>query len=161
MDRNTLRKFRVAIYGVLVEQGKVLLTDTKVPSGIITNFPGGGLELGEAPLVALAREFTEETRIDVRVRELLFCSREFHQNPEYPTEQLMHIYYRVERSAGEITPDGNGDDVVALSWVAFEELASRRILAVDQEFIQSEAFTRLFLNRLRKNGFVARNSRFW
>lgn len=145
MDRNTLRKFRVAIYGVLVEQGKVLLTDTKVPSGIITNFPGGGLELGEAPLVALAREFREETRIDVRVRELLFCSREFHQNPEYPTEQLMHIYYRVERSAGEITPDGNGDDVVALSWVAFEDLASRRILAVDQEFIQSEAFTRLFL----------------
>jgi 8-oxo-dGTP pyrophosphatase MutT (NUDIX family) len=144
MQRDELRKFRVAIYGVLVEQGKVLLTDTRVPSGVITNFPGGGLELGESPLEALAREFNEETRIEVAVRDLLFCSREFQQNPEYPSEQLIHIYYRVERMRGEVTDAGNGDDVVGLSWVAVHELSSKRILAVDQEFILNESFNSLF-----------------
>ena len=146
MQKSDLRKFRVAIYGVLVEQGKVLLTDTRVPSGIITNFPGGGLELGEAPLQALAREFREETRIEVQVRELLLCSQDFQQNPEYPSEQLVHIYYRVERASGEITQDGNGDDVVGLAWVAVKELSSKRILAVDQEFVGHESFSRLFLS---------------
>jgi 8-oxo-dGTP diphosphatase len=91
MDVRQLTKFRIAIYGVLIEDKKVLLTDTKVPSGVITNFPGGGLELGEAPLDALAREFKEETAIEVSVGELLFCSQLFQQNPEYPHEQLMHI----------------------------------------------------------------------
>jgi 8-oxo-dGTP diphosphatase len=136
MQKEDLRKFRVAIYGVLVEQGKVLLTDTKVPSGVVTNFPGGGLELGEAPLEALAREFREETRIEIRVQELLFCSREFQQNPEYPSEQLIHIYYRVERVSGEISQEGNGDDVLGLTWASLEDLPSKRILAVDQEFIR-------------------------
>jgi ADP-ribose pyrophosphatase YjhB (NUDIX family) len=144
MQREDLRKFRVAVYGVLVEQGKVLLTDTKVPSGVITNFPGGGLELGEAPLEALAREFKEETRIEIQVHELLFCSREFQQNPEYPSEQLIHIYYRVERIGGEISQEGNGDDVLGLAWVSLEELPSKRILAVDQEFVRHDSFSGIF-----------------
>jgi 8-oxo-dGTP pyrophosphatase MutT (NUDIX family) len=62
-----LKKFRVALYGVLVEDGRVLLTDTKVPSGAITNFPGGGLELGESPIEALRREFREETGFEIEI----------------------------------------------------------------------------------------------
>jgi ADP-ribose pyrophosphatase YjhB (NUDIX family) len=144
MNVRQLTKFRIAVYGVLVEQRKILLTDTRVPSGVITNFPGGGLELGEAPLEALAREFKEETSVDVTVGELLFCSRLFQQNPEYPHEQLMHIYYRVHRSHGEILMTGNNDDVVSASWVSREELPSKRILAVDQEFIAHSSFASLW-----------------
>lgn len=137
-------KFRVAIYGVLVEGDKVLLTDTTVPSGVITNFPGGGLELGEAPLEALAREFREETDIEVSVRDLLFCSQVFQQNPEYPHEQLMHIYYRVVRTRGDVVDRGNNDDVVAVRWHAPAALPSLRILKVDLEFIGHPSFQRLF-----------------
>jgi 8-oxo-dGTP diphosphatase len=143
MDVSQLTKFRIAVYGVLVEDKKVLLTDTKVPSGVITNFPGGGLELGEAPLEALAREFKEETSIEVSVGELLFCSQLFQQNPEYPHEQLMHIYYRVQRVSGVIVTTGNNDDVVAASWVGLAELPRKRILGVDQEFIAHHSFRAL------------------
>ena len=137
-------RFRVAIYGVLIENGKVLLTDTTVPSGIITNFPGGGLELGEAPLEAVAREFKEETNIEVAVGDLLFCSQRFQQNPEYPDEQLMHIYYRVRRVSGEVVDRGNNDDVVSVRWTAPAELLARRILQVDMEFVESAVFRGLF-----------------
>lgn len=144
MQTTKVTRFRVAIYGVLIEDGKVLLTDTTVPSGIITNFPGGGLELGEAPLEAVAREFKEETNIEVEIGELLFCSQHFQQNPEYPDEQLMHIYYRVRRTSGEVIDCGNNDDVVSVRWTSLAELPARRILKVDLEFTQSEAFRRLF-----------------
>jgi 8-oxo-dGTP pyrophosphatase MutT (NUDIX family) len=127
-----------------VENGKELLTDTRVPSGIITNFPGGGLELGEAPLEALQREFREETGINVLLGELLFCSQQFQQNPEYPHEQLMHIYYRVYRDDSPIDLNGNNDDVVGAAWVALDALSSKKILSVDREFTHHKSFISLF-----------------
>lgn len=139
-----VQKFRVALYGVLVESNQVLMANTRVPSGIITNFPGGGLELGEAPLDAVAREFQEETGLTVVVKELLFCSQNFQQNPEYPTEQLMHIFYRVERVGGELITQGNNDDVASVEWATLQELEQKRILAVDQEFIDHASFRLLF-----------------
>lgn len=144
MSPHRLTKFRVAIYGVLIENGRVLLTDTVVPSGIITNFPGGGLELGESPIEAVVREFKEETSLSVSAAELLFCSQRFQQNPEYPHEQLMHIYYRVQRVEGSLRLGGNQDDVANVSWVSRAELASKRILPVDLEFIEHTSFRSLF-----------------
>lgn len=139
-----VQKFRVALYGVLVENNQVLMANTRVPSGIITNFPGGGLELGEAPLKAVTREFHEETGLTVAVKELLFCSQQFQQNPEYPTEQLMHIFYRVERVGGEIITQGNNDDVASVEWATLEALGHKRILAVDKEFTNHASFRLLF-----------------
>ena len=139
-----VQKFRVALYGVLVENNQVLMATTRVPSGLITNFPGGGLELGEAPLEAVAREFHEETGLTVAVKELLFCSQQFQQNPEYPTEQLMHIFYRVERVGGELITNGNNDDVASVEWVTLQDLEHKRILAVDREFTNHASFRLLF-----------------
>lgn len=140
----SVTKFRIALYGVLVENRRVLLATTRVPSGTITNFPGGGLELGESPLDAVAREFMEETGLIVEVKELLFCSQLFQQNPEYPHEQLMHIFYRVEKTGGTLIAHGNDDDVAAVSWVSLNELPSKRILAVDLEFTEHPTFRKLF-----------------
>jgi mutator protein MutT len=139
-----VQKFRVALYGVLVENNQVLMATTRVPSGSITNFPGGGLELGEAPLEAVAREFQEETGLTVAVKELLFCSQQFQQNPEYPTEQLIHIFYRVERKGGDLITTGNNDDVASVEWVNVEDLKNKRILAVDTEFTNHPSFRMLF-----------------
>ena len=137
-------RFRIALYGVLIENNKVLLTTTKVPSGTITNFPGGGLELGEPPLEAVVREFHEETGLSVAVENLIFCSQKFQQNPEYPDEQLMHIYYRVKRTGGNLLDKGNNDDVLNVGWVSLEDLPNHRILAVDIEFTESRNFRSLF-----------------
>lgn len=138
-----VKRFRVAVYGVLVEAGKVLLATTRVPSGTVTNFPGGGLELGEAPINAVVREFIEETGMTVEVEELLFTSQGFHQNPEYPDEQLIHIYYKVRRKSGELIAHGNNDDIQDVGWVAPSEFSQKRIFDVDREFLTSAVFTEL------------------
>jgi 8-oxo-dGTP pyrophosphatase MutT (NUDIX family) len=140
-------KFRVAIYGVLVENGHVLMTNTRVPSGIITNFPGGGLEHGESPSDAVVREFWEETAISVTLDHLLFCTQAFQQNPEYPHEQLIHIYYKVSRLAGEVSLGGNGDDVESTVWVSPNEIHHYPVLPVDLEFVLHASFRALFLSR--------------
>lgn len=120
------------------------MTETRVPSGSIMNFPGGGLELGEAPIDAIHREFQEEIGLEIQVKKLLFCSERFQQNPEYPHEQLMHIYFEVTSSSRVSTLSGNGDDVRSIRWAAFDELSSLRILPVDQEFIHHPSFIALF-----------------
>ena len=137
---NQVRRFRVAVYGVLIKQGTVLLATTRVPSGTVTNFPGGGLELGEAPINAVAREFTEETGLTVEIEELLFTSQGFHQNPDYPDEQLIHIYYKVRNRGGEFIPHGNNDDIQDVGFVEPSEFSQKRIFDVDLEFIHSKMF---------------------
>ena len=137
-------KFRVAIYGVLTDHGAVLMTETKIPSGTAMNFPGGGLELGESPVNALKREFLEETGCNVEIEELLYASQDFQQNPDYPSEQLMHLYYRVRRVDDASFLNGNQDDVVATAWVTPQQIPQLRIMPVDEEFIKSAVFSGLF-----------------
>lgn len=138
-----VKRFRVAVYGVLIEQGKVLLATTRIPSGTVTNFPGGGLELGEAPVDAVVREFREETGLIVDVEQLLFTSQGFHQNPDYPDEQLIHIFYKVRRSGGALTPLGNNDDVQDVGFINPSEFPQKRIFDVDREFLDSTVFKNL------------------
>lgn len=137
-------KFRVAIYGVLTENGSVLMTETKIPSGTTMNFPGGGLELGESPIMALKREFLEETGCAVEIEDLLYASQDFQQNPDYPSEQLMHLYYRVKRVDNSGFLNGNEDDVVATAWITPQQIPKLRIMPVDEEFIKSAVFSGLF-----------------
>ena len=40
--------FNVRVYGVLVEDGKLLVSDEYIKEHEITKLPGGGLEFGEA-----------------------------------------------------------------------------------------------------------------
>ena len=56
-----MRQFSCRIYGVLHERGRVLLTRSIFLRRTFVNFPGGGVEAGEAPMEALRREFREET----------------------------------------------------------------------------------------------------
>ena len=40
-------RFNIRVYGILIQEGKILVTD-EIRSGVkMTKFPGGGLEFGE------------------------------------------------------------------------------------------------------------------
>ena len=53
-------------YGLLIEGNKVLLIKKKTgPYDGLLDLPGGSLEFGETPEIALKREFMEETGLDI------------------------------------------------------------------------------------------------
>lgn len=88
-------KFNIRVYGLIMEQGKVLLTD-EIRFGIrMTKFPGGGLKLGEGTVDCLKREIREEMGVEIEDIEH-FYTTDFFQQTRFtnPPSQLISIYYR-------------------------------------------------------------------
>ena len=129
-------RFRVGAYGLLIEDSRLLVTRTRTRSRILNNFPGGALELGEGALQALGREFIEETGLIIRPLGLLHASEGYHRSADYPENQLVKLYWRVERAGGELRLAGNGDDVVGCFWAPLSELHSIGLTDSDEEAIR-------------------------
>lgn len=127
------RVFSCRVYGVLYEGGKVLLTRSRFKDREFVNFPGGGVEVGEAPAEALRREFSEETGLTVRRVRCLHSSEGAHLSTQAPI-QIVSAYWLVERVKGELTLQGNGDDVVSLFWADPRELPRGEMFPADLEF---------------------------
>ena len=127
------RVFSVRAYGVLREDGRVLMTRSRFRGSTFMNFPGGGVEVGEGPLDALRREFFEETGLSVRALRTLFVSEGAHLSTQAPV-QIVSAYWLVERAGGRLSEGGNGDDVEALHWADPARLPLDEMFPADREF---------------------------
>src|SRR5437867_2656502 len=70
-----IRRFNVRVYGILVEKGKLLVSDEFIKGREITKLPGGGLEYGEGPAECVVREFKEETNLRVAVKDYFYDTK--------------------------------------------------------------------------------------
>jgi ADP-ribose pyrophosphatase YjhB (NUDIX family) len=86
--------FNVRVYGILVESGKLLVSDEYIKGHEITKLPGGGLELGEGTLDCVIREFKEETDLTVTVKSH-FYTTDFFVTSAFNSSQVISIYYIV------------------------------------------------------------------
>lgn len=118
-------RLRPGVYAVLPSGGSALLTRQ---AGPVPEFqlPGGGIDPGESPVVALHREVFEETGWRIASPRRLGAFRRFVYMPEYDlwAEKLCHIYLaRPVRPHGP--PSGAGHSAV---WMplpkAIERLAN-------------------------------------
>ena len=130
---NEGRSFSCRIYGVLREEGKVLLTRSVFRGAPFVNFPGGGIEIGEAPMEALRREFREETGLEIRPVRALYSSEGAHLSTQAPI-QIVSAYWLVERAGGRLRSGGNGDDVLDLFWTEIASLPVQDMFPSDREF---------------------------
>ena len=92
----TKKSFNVRIYGILIKDDHVLLSDELIVGKQITKFPGGGLEFGEGSVDCLIREFKEEIGIDVKVKRHFYTTDFFVASAYNPNAQLISVYYEVE-----------------------------------------------------------------
>lgn len=95
--------FRPAVYGILIENNKVLLS--KQWGGY--DFPGGGMKIHETIYEALKREFFEETGFKIQVGELLACEHNFYvytTQPHPPTNCIL-IYFICRKISGELSTE--------------------------------------------------------
>ncbi len=94
--------FRPAVYGVIIKEGKVLLS--KQWDGY--DFPGGGIDLGEPTEEALIREVKEETGLNVTVGRTLHCNSSFFKLPfDGNFVHSIHMYYECFVVGGELSTE--------------------------------------------------------
>ena len=92
---NNLKKFNVRIYGFLIQNQEVLISEEIHDGEKIIKFPGGGLKLGEGTKEGLIREFKEELEVEIKIGDLVYVN-DFFQNSYFkPKHQLICIYYKV------------------------------------------------------------------
>lgn len=93
-------KFRPSVYGILIEDGKILLS----PQYDGYDFPGGGQEIWESVDDVLEREFFEETGLKVKRGPVVACETSFF-NPSSKDEHwnCLMIYFLCTKMGGELS----------------------------------------------------------
>lgn len=111
----------------------MLLTRSVFGERTFINFPGGGVEIEEAPGDALLREFGEETGLVVKPVRVLYASERAHLSTQAPI-QIVSVYWLVERVSGEPRLTGNGSDVLELFWSELSALPLGEMFPAEIEF---------------------------
>ena len=91
-----MRSFNIRVYGLLIENEKILVSDEYIKGNYITKFPGGGLELGEGTIDCLIREFKEELDLKVKVTSHFYTTDFFVSSAFNINSQVISIYYLVK-----------------------------------------------------------------
>jgi 8-oxo-dGTP diphosphatase len=125
------RPRKLVVAGLIAgDDGRVLITQRRADQALPLQweFPGGKIEAGESPEVALARELREEIGVEVaigRVWDVLF-----HAYPEY---DVLMLVYRC-RVVGDTHP--RAVEVADLAWCVPSELRSYDILPADAPLVR-------------------------
>lgn len=91
----TLFPFNIRIYGIIIDNNKVLVSDEIVKGNFVTKFPGGGLQFGEGPLECIKREMMEETGQEFEVVKHVYTTDFFQRSAFDPNHQVISIYYQL------------------------------------------------------------------
>jgi 8-oxo-dGTP pyrophosphatase MutT (NUDIX family) len=90
------KRFNIRVYGLLIHNNRILLTDEFRMDTLMTKFPGGALEFGEGTIDCLKREFREELNLDIEIISHFYTTDYFQPTRLLPsTQQLISIYYRI------------------------------------------------------------------
>ena len=96
---------RPGAYGIILSNQEILLTLQSKPY-VELQLPGGGIDLGESPIIALHREVLEETGWRICITRRLGAYQRYTYMPEYNlfARKVCHIYLaRAVRKLAEPT----------------------------------------------------------
>ena len=85
--------FNVRVYGLLIHNNKILLSDETYAGHTFTKFPGGGLEYGESTIDCLKREMREEYNWSIVVKDHFYTTDFFVESIFKKHSQVIAIFY--------------------------------------------------------------------
>ena len=117
------RPIRLAVRGLLIHRGRLLIVNAYGGRDDLWCAPGGGADPHQSLPENLAREIFEETGLTVRVG-LPCLVNEFH-DPERDYHQV-EIFFRCTLEAGELDPSWQDPEKIVSHrrWVSRDELAT-------------------------------------
>lgn len=92
-------RFNIRVYGIWIENDRVLVNDELIKGRRVIKFPGGGLEFGEGTIDGLKREWIEELGLEIDVIRHYYTT-DFFQKSAFDDSQVISIYYLVKAAAG-------------------------------------------------------------
>lgn len=127
---------RKSVYGVLVENGNVLLVQDKWIQK--WGLPGGGFEENETPQEALVREFIEETglTIDNSMQELVKKEAYFLAPGRKEPWHTKRTIYRVSAKDGKIQKNIHAFDIIHAKYFPLQDISNMGDVIRENDFIQ-------------------------
>ena len=126
-----MNRFNIRVYGILIKDGCLLVTDEIRYDIKMTKLPGGGLEFGEGIEDALKREWIEELEAEIEVGQIVYVNPFLQVSMFRETDQVICMYFLV-RAQGELKgefsqkawdfEDKQGDQQL-FRWIPVSELS--------------------------------------
>ena len=115
-------QFRPSVYGVIINDNKILLS--KQWDGY--DFPGGGIEKGERIERALKREVYEEVGVKIDGVNLIECTDDFYLSKNDKVLHSILMFYVIDKFSGEPTIDNIDKTelsyISGFEWVKIDDL---------------------------------------
>ena len=149
-SQSTLKTFtnrlRVRACGVLIENKKILLVRHSGLGPLNTLWipPGGGIEFGETIKQCIAREFKEETRLEITVDDFLF-THEHILTPLHAIELFHKVQYKQGRMALGDDPELPKSQQIIKE---IKYLSKNDILSMDKKVLHPFILNKLILAML-------------
>lgn len=136
---------RVSVRGIVLHEGKLLCVRLKPYKGSLQLeadsdywcLPGGGLDEGEALLVGVEREMTEETGVKPIVGNLLYVQQFTHGEKDY-LEFFFHITNAEDYLHIDLSKTTHGE--IEIAEIGFIDPTTKRVLP---EFLQTDPLKKI------------------
>ncbi len=133
-------RFHIGVYGILIQNKKILLIKkARGPYKGTFDLPGGGIEFEEKVEDTLKRELEEEAGITIKNFEFLGHNEYVSKYLSGVKPRTMHhlgLYYLIETSDTEIKEDPDGEDSLGSSFIDIADLSSINIAPIAKPMIK-------------------------
>lgn len=130
--------FTIRVYGLIIEENKILLSRECIAGKWVVKFPGGGLEFGEGTRDCLQREIKEETGLDAQIGDHFYTTdffqpSHFHRKPT----QVLSIYYFARLLRIESLAISKNAEESGFFWLKFNDLYPEVVdLPIDRKVVE-------------------------
>jgi 8-oxo-dGTP diphosphatase len=132
--------FNIRVYALLIHKDKILLSDETYSGKNFTKFPGGGLQFGEGTVDCLKREFREEFKWEIEIKDHFYTTDFFVESAFNNQQQVVSIYYLVanpDQSQLDFETLFSDEEHATLRWKELSELTDDDVtFPIDKKVVE-------------------------